>query len=352
VGNAVDSLVRYRCRASAVSRDDQPITLTIHSGAWGFCPHRHWPDDHEWEEIPSGVSYEEMLGAERRRGATNSHPTFFKQSMERLPDTISPKFARATAGVGDRQGRVVAQPEPTDLLEIGAHDLIQPLTSVKAQADVLARHIRNGTASPEVLLEGLASISDRASALADRLAEAIVSHRHGASAFAIHASRCDLAQLLDTLLSNLGPEERRRIVVRRDQGALEGYWDGPRIAQVLRDLVQNALKYSAPGSRINLQVSASDTNVRVTVRDTGIGLTPEELGSLFERSYRSARVAGVQGTGLGLYASRVTVEAHGGRIWAESDGAGMGAAFHVELPRSVSASPSRATRNGPVPTNR
>lgn len=214
----------------------------------------------------------------------------------------------------------------------------RPLTSIKVQADLLARHVRKGTASPEVLTEALASISGRASALADRLAEAIVSHRHGASAFAIHASRCDLARVLDTLLSNLGPEERRRIVVSRDQGALEGYSDGHRIAQVLRDRIQNALKYSAPESRIELQVSASDTDVQVTVRDAGIGLTPDELASLFERSYRSARVAGVQGTGLGLYASRVTVEAHSGRIWAESDGAGMGAAFHVELPRSVSAS--------------
>lgn len=311
MNGVVDSRVRYRCRASTVSRDDQHVVLTIHSSAWGFCPYRHWPGDHEWEEIPGGMSYGEALRAERGEAATGDH--------------------RGSA-VG--QGHNVAQPEPTDLLEIGAHDLIQPLTSLKVQADLLARQVRKGTASPEVLMEGLASISERASALADRLAEAIVSHRHGASAFAIHATRCDLARLLDTLLSNLGPEERQRIVVSRDPGALEGYWDGPRIAQVLRDLLQNAMKYSAPGSKIALQVSASDTNVELTVRDAGIGLTPDELASLFERSYRSARVAGVQGTGLGLYASRVTVEAHGGRIWAESDGVGMGAAFHVELPRA------------------
>lgn len=254
--------------------------------------------------------------------------------------TSPPELAGATAAVDDRQEPLVAAPEPTDLLEIGAHDLIQPLTSMKAQADLLARQVRKGAASSETLLEGLASISERASALADRLAEAIVSHRHGASAFRVHASRCDLARLLDTLLSNLGLEERSRIVVFCDQSALEGYWDGPRIAQVLRDLIQNALKYSAPESKIQLHVSASDTDVRFTVRDAGIGLTPDELASLFERSYRSPRVAGMQGTGLGLYASRVTVEAHGGRIWAESDGAGLGSAFYVELPRFVSASSS------------
>lgn len=278
-----------------------------------------------------GTVIDERLQSTVRYGRTTR--------MNQDTQTISAESAGASAGVDGLLGRVTPPPEPTDLLEIGAHDLIQPLTSLKIQADLLARRVRKGTASPEVLIAGLASISDRAAALAERLAEAIESHRHGASAFAIHASRCDLTGLLDTLLSNLGPEERARIVVsREEEGAVEGYWDGRRIAQVLRDLIQNALKYSAPETRIELQVSASDTDVRVTLRDAGIGLTPDELGNLFERSYRSARVAGVQGTGLGLYASRVTVEAHGGRIWAESDGIGMGAAFHVELPRFVNAS--------------
>jgi signal transduction histidine kinase len=69
------------------------------------------------------------------------------------------------------------------------------------------------------------------------------------------------------------------------------------------------------------------------VRDEGIGLSPEDLANLFKPSYRSARVADVAGTGLGLYASRVVIEAHGGRIWAESVGVDRGSAFHIVLPR-------------------
>ena len=85
-----------------------------------------------------------------------------------------------------------------------------------------------------------------------------------------------------------------------------------------------------PQVRIEIE---SNGEVALTVQDCGVGLTLSELQNLFRPSYRSERVVEVAGTGLGLYASRVIVEAHGGRIWAESRGAGQGSAFHIVLPR-------------------
>lgn len=222
--------------------------------------------------------------------------------------------------------------EPTDLLEIGAHDVIAPLASIKAQADLLSRRLRQRDIPREDILETLAGISSRSSALADRLRIALEAHRTGRSAFVVHVTRCDLAAIIHTLLSQFGSSERRRITLSGHEGALEGHWDGDRIAQVLRDLIENAFKYSPPDSPVRVDIQAND-EVEITVRDCGIGLSPDDLESLFKPSYRSPRVSDVSGTGLGLYASRVVVEAHCGRIWAESGGLDRGSTFHVVLPR-------------------
>jgi signal transduction histidine kinase len=222
--------------------------------------------------------------------------------------------------------------ETTDLLEIGAHDVIQPLASIKAQADLLLRRLRQREVSKEEIVETLATISSRSSALADRLRIALEAHRTGRSAFVVHVQRCDIAAITHAVLNQFGPIERERITLAGPEGSLEGHWDAERIAQVLRDLIENAFKYSPAESPVRIELSAND-EVEITVRDCGIGLTPSDLENLFTPSYRSPRVADVAGTGLGLYASKVVVEAHGGRIWAESGGEDRGSAFHIVLPR-------------------
>ena len=247
-----------------------------------------------------------------------------------MPD-IATLLLVATADLPRETARSAAG-ETTDLLEIGAHDVIAPLASIKAQADLLSRRLRQRDIPKEDILETLAAISSRSSALADRLRIALEAHRTGRSAFVVHVTRTDLAAIIHTLLNQFAPSERARITVSGHEDALEGHWDGERIAQVLRDLIENAFKYSPSDSPVRIDILAND-EVEITVRDYGIGLSPDELDNLFTPSYRSSRVSAIAGTGLGLYASRVVVEAHGGRIWAESGGIDRGSAFHVVLPR-------------------
>ena len=222
--------------------------------------------------------------------------------------------------------------EATDLLEIGAHDVLQPLASIKAQADLLLRRMRQREVSKEEIVETLTAISSRSSVLADRLRIALEAHRTGRSAFVVHVVRSDIAAIIHGVLKQFGAAERERITVVGDEASLEGLWDADRIAQVLRDLIENAFKYSPPDTPVRIELKAND-EVEITIRDAGIGLTSEELENVFKPSYRSPRVGDVAGTGLGLYASKVVVEAHGGRIWAESGGIDRGSAFHLVLPR-------------------
>jgi signal transduction histidine kinase len=113
--------------------------------------------------------------------------------------------------------------------------------------------------------------------------------------------------------------------------------DAELLDRVVSNLLSNAIKYSPPDSPIQLALSADGSAVHLAIQDHGIGLAPDEINGLFQRYSRAhgAVERGVEGVGLGLYLSRRFVEAHGGRIWAESAGRGRGATVHVLLPRTL-----------------
>ena len=110
--------------------------------------------------------------------------------------------------------------------------------------------------------------------------------------------------------------------------------DVDRISQVLGNLIDNALRHTPEGGRIAIQGVAQDGVVTLTVSDTGEGIAPEHLPYVFERFYRvdTARDRASGGSGIGLAIARAFVEAHGGRVRAESDGPGAGARLTVTLP--------------------
>jgi len=123
------------------------------------------------------------------------------------------------------------------------------------------------------------------------------------------------------LVADAGPQVRIRA-------------DRARIAQILDNLVGNALRYTPAGGRVDVSVVAGSDRGTISVRDTGPGLTPDQLTRVFERFYRvdpsRSRAAG--GSGLGLAIAEALAEAMGGRIWASSPGPGAGSTFSVELP--------------------
>ncbi len=112
--------------------------------------------------------------------------------------------------------------------------------------------------------------------------------------------------------------------------------DPDRVAQVLTNLLGNALQYTPSGGQVTVRAWAVDGEVAVSVTDTGIGIPAEHLPHIFERFYRvdrsRARAGG--GTGIGLTIARGLVELHGGRIWASSPGPGRGSTFTFTLPRA------------------
>ncbi len=107
--------------------------------------------------------------------------------------------------------------------------------------------------------------------------------------------------------------------------------DPGRLETILRNLLDNARKFSAPGTPIRVAACHQDDEVVVSVTDQGIGIAPEDVPHLFDRFYRVERMRKAEGTGLGLYITKRLVEAHGGRIWVESE-VGKGSTFSFTLP--------------------
>ncbi|MCA2001994.1 MAG: PAS domain-containing protein [Chloroflexi bacterium] len=107
--------------------------------------------------------------------------------------------------------------------------------------------------------------------------------------------------------------------------------DHSRLEQVLVNLIHNAVKFTRPGGEITLATEAALGGVRFSVRDTGVGIPADSLSRIFERFYRVDRSRAGSGTGLGLSISKHIVEAHGGKIWAESE-EGRGSVFYFTIP--------------------
>ncbi len=137
-------------------------------------------------------------------------------------------------------------------------------------------------------------------------------------------------------------EERNvRLAVEIPEDSPRAEVDPDRIDQVLGNLLDNALRHTPPGGEIvvRLDPDAQREEVRVTVRDTGRGIPEEHLPNVFERFYRAdhARTRTDGGSGIGLAVAKQLVEAHGGRIWAESQ-LGEGTTFGFVLPAGSGAS--------------
>lgn len=211
------------------------------------------------------------------------------------------------------------------------HELRTPLTSIKGYMEGLVDGVL--PAAPETYQQ----IHNEASRLARLVDDLQELSRVEANAFSLDIRSTDLSPLVQTILKRLSPQAMtKRITLRSNLPANLQHVlaDEDRITQVLTNLVANALQYTPEGGTVTISAIQKDDEVIVSIKDTGIGIPPEHLENLFTRFYRvdksRSRNAG-GGSGIGLTIARHLIEAHGGRIWVESDGAGKGSTFSFSL---------------------
>ncbi len=211
-----------------------------------------------------------------------------------------------------------------------SHELRTPLTSISGYVELLLEEEQ----SPEK--RGHLTIVERnADRLLALVSDLLFAARLQYGRLELEAQPVDLRELVEQSVESARPRAAAATVDLRldtaDVPLIQG--EPARLAQLLDNLVSNAIKFTPGGGHVSVSLSEKDGSVCIQVSDTGIGITDEERERLFERFFRSqsALEAQIQGTGLGLYISKAIVEAHGGRIGVESE-AGTGTTFIVELP--------------------
>jgi two-component system sensor histidine kinase KdpD len=213
------------------------------------------------------------------------------------------------------------------LLDALAHEFTTPLTSIKAAASAIVDEDR--TAQKELG----SIIEEEADRLTSLVTETIQMARIEAGNLRLHKQRQSVTALIASALDHLKVFlEDREVRVDIPEHLPEVAADPELIGLTVRQLLTNALKYSNPEAPITVQACADQAGVTISVRDCGPGIPEKELARIFDRFYRVADSARVPGIGLGLTIAREIVEAHGGRIWAESK-PGQGSQFFLALPR-------------------
>ena len=223
-------------------------------------------------------------------------------------------------------------------VSITSHELKTPITTIRGQAQLALRRLKkHAAASPELegLKDAFVKVDEQTSRLTNLLNELLdlTSLRSGKQV--LNRKTCNLNEICARVV-----EEQRMVSARTIELNVAGepallQADEARLGQVVTNLVNNALKYSSPESKVKVQVERLADRICFKVQDSGQGISPEQQEHIFQPFYRTsdARASTISGTGLGLAICKDIVEQHQGRIWCESR-IEVGSTFFVELPVS------------------
>jgi len=222
----------------------------------------------------------------------------------------------------------------SEFVSIASHQLRSPLTSIKGYASMLLEGSYGKF--PEKAKEALSRIFKSTNLMADSIEDFLNVSRIEQGRMKYNKTNFDAAKLAETVVEELGlVASKKNLTLSFEADVAELFMinaDLGKIKQVFSNLIDNSIKYTTTGS-VTVSVSKRADMIQFKVSDTGVGISKKTLERLFDKFVRArnAHKINVSGTGLGLYVAKQMIEAHGGKIWAESDGEGKGSTFFVEL---------------------
>jgi len=221
-----------------------------------------------------------------------------------------------------------------DFISNISHELRTPLASLKALAETLRSGALEDPTTAELFLERIETEVDALILMVNELLELA---RIESGRVPLNLSSVSPGDVLQGAVDRLRLQaEQAGLSVQLDcpDDLPPILADAPRLEQVLVNLIHNAIKFTALGGTVWISAHlADDGMVCFAVRDNGVGIPSEDLSRVFERFYKADRARSGGGTGLGLAIARHLVEAHGGRLWAESV-QGQGSTFYLTIPLS------------------
>ena len=281
-----------------------------------------------------------QLSSHAKRRAEEANEA--RKEIERLYHELQDTFERSS------QAKALKQSErlKSALLDAVTHDLRTPLTSIKASVTMLLDDqlaVSSGAAAERLGEDGRQEMLDVINEEADRLDRFIGSlmelARIEAGEMQLRRQPTPLNEIILAAMKRAEPRTRdHRIELWLDDELPAVNVDEPALAEAIYVLVDNAAKYSEPGSTIRVSAGsepADEGSVRVVVEDEGKGIPPELRERVFDKFFRAMRDGDQRqpaGSGMGLAIAQGIIEAHGGRLWIEDGSEGRGTKFVVALP--------------------
>jgi two-component system phosphate regulon sensor histidine kinase PhoR len=279
--------------------------------------------------------------------ATRSHEidaavqsTLAQQRIEERPVTwnAKPYFARvvpiseggAVLALEDQADRLRLERVRRDFVANVSHELRTPLASVRLLIETL---LNGALDEPDVATRMLNQMLGEVNSITQLAQELLDLSMIESGQMPMQMTRANLHEIVDEQIVHYEAMTQQRNLTVEDNVPIElaAEVDRKMIGRVLGNLIHNAIKFTPDRGRISIAAVSSGDQIKVSVADTGAGIPAEDLPRIFERFYKVDRARGKSGTGLGLAIARHVVEAHGGRIWAESV-EGRGATFYFTLP--------------------
>lgn len=293
--------------------------------------------------------------------------------VERRDELVLPggrrTFARYAAPVHDGRGRMIgrllvvreitaereAERAKQDFFALVSHELRTPLTAILGYVELLLSD--EAAAFPAEHAPHLEVIERNARRLVRLVGDLLFAAQVEGAPLLLEPGDVELAPLVRDAVALARPRaEESGVALEVQLGQVERcVGDRDRLAQVLDNLLSNALKFTPPGGRVVVRLASDGTYARIEVADTGIGIAAEDLPHLFDRFYRArdASARSIPGLGLGLTIVQTIVAGHGGTVSVRSE-PGRGTTFTVLVPAadsdSRSRAPSPADRRSPAPS--
>ena len=270
-----------------------------------------------------------VIGLYREKGAYDNNDLFLAEELARraaLAMDNARLYDLVHAGIRARD----------DMIGIVSHDLRNPVNAVKMLTGVMLD--RQGLEPLSTEMGNYASVIRQAAEQMDELIQDLLDvTRVEAGRLAVTLKNENTEEMLSDILRTLAPvaaEKQIALRLNAPDDLPHVLADRDRFSQAVSNLVGNAVKFSQPGGEITVRVAVLDKELLFSVSDKGNGMTPEQLSHAFDRFWQSSRTDR-QGAGLGLAITKGIVDAHGGRIWAESS-PGAGSTFYFTLPAADS----------------
>jgi signal transduction histidine kinase len=251
-------------------------------------------------------------------------PAMVEQAESERPDVTPNQVITVFPDVG----RLAADWPATDRLEVIVHELRAPLTVIRGQVQRARRHIGQDPAKERESIDIALAQTDR---MAQLITELLDHSRLVSNGLSLKIVTFDLARAVAEAIGRHEYATSPRISLERPPGSVPVLGDPVRIAQILDNLLSNAMKYSGPADPIGVVVTVDRNEAQVRISDHGVGVPEDERDLLFTPFYRTSRTLNIPGTGLGLHISKRLTERHGGRLWLEASSS-AGSVFAFALP--------------------